>query len=176
MVFSVAMAVVGSSAMADHHEEKKAFSSQTIDLGVVVSDIDRSAKFYKEALGFKEVPGFDVPGDWANKVGLSDGSKLSVRVFVLGAGEAATKLKLMQFPDVRSKRTDNRYIHSQLGFSYLTLHITDTTAALARLAKAKIKPIAGGTRELPKPLPQGVYLTIVRDPDGNLIELVGPRG
>ena len=37
---------------------QSAFSTATIDLGVVVTDIEKSVKFYTEALGFKEVPGF----------------------------------------------------------------------------------------------------------------------
>ena len=66
-------------------------------------------------------------------------------------------------------------IHSQQGFSYLTIKVKDTVKALQRLDKAGIKPIARGSQELPASLAKGIYLTIVRDPDGNLIELVGPK-
>ena len=34
------------------------FSSQTIDLGVVVTDIDKSLEFYKDVVGFSEKDGF----------------------------------------------------------------------------------------------------------------------
>ena len=76
---------------------------------------------------------------------------------------------------MKSKKVDHRHIHSSLGFSYLTIVVKDTTAAVARAKKAGVRPIAKGPVPLPKGLPQGVYLTIVRDPDGNLIELVGPK-
>ena len=50
-----------------------------------------------------------------------------------------------------------------------------TDDALARLQKAGVKPIAEGPAILPKNLNRDLSLTIVRDPDGNLVELVGPK-
>ena len=156
-----------------HAEE--AFSSKTIDIGMVVSDIDKSVKFYTEAIGMKEASGFAVPGKYAAKVGLTDGQKLEVRVLTLGDGPNATKLKLMQFPEVESKKLRNRFIHTTLGVSYITLHVTDTAAAVERLKKQKIKTLKQSPQPLPEPLPSSIYLTIVRDPDGNFVELVGPK-
>lgn len=155
--------------------QDSAFASSTIDLGCVVSDVEKSVAFYTEAIGFKQVTGFAVPGDYASKVGLTDGKPLDIKVLILGEGDTATRLKLMHVAGAQSKQSDNRYIHSQLGFSYLTIKVKDTTAALERLAKAGVKPIAGGSQELPPSLGQGVFLTIVRDPDGNFVELVGPK-
>lgn len=152
-----------------------AFASQTVDIGIVVSDVEKAATFYTEALGFTEVEGFDVPAEMGKKSGLSAGQPFHVRVFVLGKEPTATKVKLMEFPDAPGAGPDNAYIHSTLGLSYLTLHITDTTAAMERLTAAGVKPIAEGPYELPEGFPKGVYLTIIRDPDGNLIELVGPK-
>lgn len=140
-----------------------------------MSDIENSLKFYKEAIGFREVPGFGVPGDFAKDVGLTDGAALEIKVLVLGEGDGATKLKLMQLPGVESKKSDNRHIHSQLGFSYLTIVVKSTDDALARLAKAGVEPIAKGPLALPANLNPELALTIVRDPDGNLVELVGPK-
>jgi hypothetical protein len=48
-------------------------------------------------------------------------------------------------------------------------------AALARLAKVGAKPIAKSPIALPDHLGKGLFLTCVRDPDGNLVELIGPR-
>ena len=42
-------------------------------------------------------------------------------------------------------------------------------------ARVELRAKKAGVKPLPKGLPQGVYLTIVRDPDGNLIELLGPK-
>ena len=54
----------------------KNFSSQTIDLGVVVTNIDKSLEFYKDVVGFSEKDGFEVKGDFPQKVGLTDGTSL----------------------------------------------------------------------------------------------------
>ena len=156
-------------------ETKGPFARTTVDLGVVVSDVEKAVKFYTEAIGFTEVQGFSVPGDFCKDAGLTAGKKLDIRVVVLGEGASATRLKLMSVPGVKSKKSDNRTLHSQLGFSYLTIHVKDTTAAVARLKRAGVAPIAKGPVPLPKGLPQGVFLTVLRDPDGNLIELVGPK-
>jgi len=151
------------------------FASQTVDIGIVTSDVEKAAAFYTKALGFTEVEGFDVPGPMGKASGLSDNQPFHVRVFVLGKEPTATKVKLMQFADAPGAKADHAYIHTTLGLSYLTLHITDTTAAMERLTAAGVTPIAEGPYELPEGFPKGVYLTIVRDPDGNLIELVGPK-
>jgi len=165
-------AICASSVRA---EDKSEFARPTIDLGMVVSDVGRSVKFYTEAIGFKEVQGFAVPGDFAGDAGLTYNKPLDVHVLVLGEGDGATKLKIMQIKDTESKKSDNEYIHSQLGYRYITIFVADTNAAVARLKKAGAKSIAKHPLPLPKGLPEGVFLTVVRDPDGNLVELVGPK-
>jgi len=137
---------------------------------VVVSDIEASVTFYTDVIGFTEVEGFRVPAAFCTAAGLTKDKPLAVRVLVLGEGEDATKLKLMQVADVQPKQAD----HSQLGFSYLTIFITDTNAALERLRTGGTAPLAKGPVRIGED-PSGAYLTLVRDPDGNLIELIGPR-
>jgi catechol 2,3-dioxygenase-like lactoylglutathione lyase family enzyme len=155
--------------------EDREFSSAIVDIGVVVQDIEKSVKFYTESIGFKELPGFSVPADFARDSGLTDNQPLDIRVLVLGEGENATKLKLMHLPGVTSKTSDNQFIHSQFGLRYLTVFVSDMNAALKRLEKTDVKPVGKPAVPLPPPLAQGVHLTLVRDPDGNLIELIGPN-
>jgi len=148
------------------------FASLTIDLGVIASDVERSATFYTEAAGFTEIQGFDAAAALTRDAGLTDGkSDVHVRVFTLGEGPGATRLKLMQFKSSPGAAPDNAYIHSTLGFRYLTIRVKDQSAVLARLSKAGVKVLAKG----PCPLPGGAWLTCVKDPDGNLVEFVGPK-
>lgn len=145
------------------------FSKPMIDLGCVVSDADAAVKFYTTAIGFKEVKGFSVDAEFATAVGLTDQKKLDVRVLKLGDGEGATALKLLQITD-DSQKPKNDFIHSSLGFSYLSIYVKDMDAAMKRLESAGVKSVAQ-----PKPIPSTpVALVLVRDPDGNLIELIGP--
>jgi lactoylglutathione lyase len=151
------------------------FARTTIDLGVVVSDVAKSVAFYTQAVGFKEVPGFQVTGQFTADAGLADNHPVNVRVLVLGDGPSATRLKLMELPAAAPKRSDNQFIHSELGFRYITIGVKDMTAAVARLEKAGVKPLGKTPMALPKSLAPDVYLTVFRDPDGNFVEFVGPK-
>jgi len=155
--------------------ETVTFTSSTIDIGMVVQDLEKSVSFYKDVIGFHEIAGFEVPSSLANDAGLTDDKSLSIRVLVLGDGPEATKLKLMRVAETSPRQGDNEFIHSHNGFRYLTIMVADTDTALARLAKNDVKPIANGPVSLPKSLaPKSIFLTCVRDPDGNIIELLGP--
>ncbi len=165
-----AVVAVVATGYAGRGGVKPGFVSPTVDVGIVVDDLEKSAAFYTEALGFTEVKGFDVSAEMGGGSGLTSDLDFHVRVFVLGDGPGATKIKLMSFPKAPGKKVDHRFIHSSLGYSYLTLFVKDTTAALARAKKAGATPI-----KPPYLLPGGSgYLTLVRDPDGNIIELVQP--
>ncbi len=153
--------------------EEKDFSRKTIDLGVVVRDLEKSGKFYTDVIGFTEANGFSVPAEFCNQAGLTDQQPLTIRVFVLGAGEDATKLKLMELPQAKPKPADQRFIHSQLGVSYLTIFVSDIDAALERIRKGNAKLASKGAVALPGN--NQLFLVLVRDPDGNLIELIGPK-
>ncbi len=168
------MGVAGSQIPLAAGAEPVAFPRATIDLGVVVSDLEKSIRFYTEGIGFRELKGFDVSAEIARAAGLTDSKPLSVRVLVLGEGPDATKLKLMQVAGTTPKGADNDFIHSHTGFRYLTIFVAKTDATLARLFKLGVKPIAQSPVVLPESLAPGMRLTCVRDPDGNLIELIGP--
>ena len=156
---------------APAQESESEFSTPTIDLGCVVSDIDASVTFYTEAIGFKKAGGFKVAADYANDVGLTDNKSLDITVLALGDGAGATKLKLMQVDG--GKKAPNDHIHTTYGYSYITVMVKSSDAAMKRLKAAGVKPVAKSPLSLPGN--PNVILTIVRDPDGNLVELVGPN-
>ncbi len=171
---ALSLVVLVCSSQVSLAQSKSEFASATIDLGVVVSDLDKSLAFYTDAIGFTETTGFSVPADFCADAGLTDSLALDIRVLVLGEGNSATKLKLMAVPGAANRKSDNSFIHSQLGYSYLTIYVADADATLARLKQAGAKPVAKGPVPLPEGFPAGMTLTVVRDPDGNLIELIGP--
>jgi catechol 2,3-dioxygenase-like lactoylglutathione lyase family enzyme len=150
------------------------FARTTIDLGMIVSDIDKSVAFYTQAIGLKEVPGLQATGQFTGDAGLTDHQPANVRILVLGDEPTATRLKLMAMPAAQPKRGDTKFIHSEFGFRYITIRVKDMTAALARLDKAGVKPLGKGPLALPKSSSKS-YLAVFRDPDGNFVELVGPK-
>lgn len=151
------------------------FSRSTIDLGMVVTDVAKSAKFYTDAIGFKEAQGFSVSAEFCADAGLTDKKELNIRVFTLGDEPSATKLKLMTAAGVKTRKSDNDFVHSQTGFRYLSIYVTDGAAAMERLRKAGVKPLGKAPVAIPGNA-DGLSLAVVRDPDGNLVELIGPYG
>lgn len=149
------------------------YAHPRVDFGVVVSDLERSKAFYEQALGLKEASSFTVPGDVAGALGLSESLPFTVHVMQLGEGPGATQLKLMQFEGTRPHRPDNGFIHSTYGVRYLTFYVDDLAAALDRAAGHGVKPVAKGPQPI-DPIAPGMGIALVRDPDGNFIELVGP--
>ena len=162
------------SHTAQSEESEGEFLEPTIDLGCVVSDVEASVKFYTEAIGFQNVGGFEVNGPYAKDVGLTDGSALKITILTLGEGEEATKLKLMQV-EGSNQKAPNDHIHTTLGYSYITIFVKSTDAALERLKNAGVETIANSPLPLPDNLDPAMSITLVRDPDGNFVELVGPN-
>jgi len=73
-IFAVGLSVLAVKA-AGPGKGESAFTRTTIGVGIVVSDVERSVRFYKEALGFMEVGRFEVPDKMAKATGLEEGSQ-----------------------------------------------------------------------------------------------------
>ena len=172
---AILLTIVGAGLTGSTLTAADDYTKEAIDIGMIVSDIEKSVEFYTKAVGMKELKGFSLPADVANNTGLTNNKALTVRVLSLGDKADGTHLKLIAMPNTQSAASENEYIHSQLGFRYLTIYVKDTNAAVERLKKAGARPVAKSPVELPKSLAPGMFLTVVRDPDGNFVELVGPK-
>jgi catechol 2,3-dioxygenase-like lactoylglutathione lyase family enzyme len=172
-ILVVAWIVAGCIMMAAAKQNgaRAEFTRTTIDLGLVVSDVEKALEFYTKALGFTETGSFEVSGQMASDTGLTDNQPFKVHVLALGNEPMATKLKIMRIAGANSKKVDNQYIGSSLGFRYLTILVADLTKAMDRLQQYGAAPVkapyrlSGGNNDL----------ILVKDPDGNIIELIGPR-
>jgi lactoylglutathione lyase len=171
----LSIALISFAATSLAVADEVTFPRTTIDLGTVVTDLEKSVAFYTQGVGFRQLESFDVPAELAASAGLTDQKPLSIRVLALGDGPTATKLKLMQVAGTTPRTGDNEFIHSHTGFRYLTIMVENTDEALARLAKMGVKPLAKSPVSLPEDLAPGMFLTCVKDPDGNVVELIGPR-
>ena len=171
-VLATASVVVFGGAQ---NEVETTFSDATMDLGIVVSDLDESVRFYTQVVGLEKTGGFAVGQDFCRDAGLTDGYDLDIQVLSPNGDTDGTGVKLMEISGVDSRKGDHRFIHSQLGYSYLTFHVADIEAASRRMKTAGIKAV--GSEQVPVPLetPVPIFLTVIADPDGNLIELVGPK-
>ena len=177
VIVCVAVLGAGLFVLAGAKEKEKTsskpgdFASTTIDFGIVCSDIERSVDFYTQAVGMTELDGFDVDATLAQNVGLTDNQAFRVHVLVLGKGDNATKMKLMEFKKAPGRKANQDFIHSTLGMRYTTLAVKDITAANLRMIAYGSMPLSKGLTEIPN----GRFLGVYRDPDGNFVELVGPK-
>ncbi|HET6423300.1 MAG TPA: VOC family protein, partial [Planctomycetaceae bacterium] len=129
-----------------------------------------------DVVGFQQVAEFDVPGDFAKQIGITNSLPAHVHVLALGDGPGATKIKLMQFKQAPGARIDQTYFHSTYGFRYLTVFVKDMPTAMARAGKQGAKPISNEAITIPESIaPGGVQIAVLRDPDGNFVELVGAK-
>ena len=152
--------------------QKSNFSNEVIDLGIVVKDMSKSVKVYKEVIGMQEIPGFTGSAQVTGDSGLADFQKVDVRIFVLSESPKASKIKIMQFTERPGKLSDQTFINSTYGLSYITIFVKSMNEAMQRLAAHGIK----ADKKSPVAIPgTDLYLAVVRDPDGNFIELVGPQ-
>ena len=145
------------------------FSSETIHVGVVASDLEASLRFYLEAIGMQRVSSFEIDEDFGQRSGLSGGVPFKVEVLQLGTGETATQWKVMTFGD-RAELQQNTHIHNRVGMQYITIFVNDLQASIDRLAAHNI-PLLG---ESPTPLSDGNHFVLVKDPDDTFVELIGP--
>lgn len=166
-VLTVAIASLLTSCSSNSN-----FASGTIDMGVVVSDSQKSLAFYK-SLGFVESPSFEVPKEITGDAGLLDYKKATIHVLSLNGAPTDTKLKLMQLPGDHKKQ-DQTFIDSTYGASYITIFVKDMNKVVEKVKMNKIKILAKGPVDL---TPVGFapnFLLCIKDPDGNYIEFVGP--
>lgn len=145
------------------------FTSETIDIGVIVSDLDESLDFYKEVVGMKQTGEFSVDETMAKESGLSNGVPFDVKVLKLGTGEEATQFKLMSFGS-RAARQNNDYIYDHTGMQYITINVKDLSPVVERV-KAHDVSMLGNS---PVKLGEDRYLLLIRDPDDTFVELIGP--
>lgn len=156
----------------------KQFSRTSVDIGIVVRSIEESLKFYEQALGARKGESFTMSSAMVQKLGLADGTSMKVQVVSLGEKNQATKIKLIELPGQPVKPLDagaQPVSTSHLGIRYITIFVTNLDKLIAKLNKIKKKPIFGGPMCLGEKDSQEVCLLTVHDPDGNLIELVGPK-
>lgn len=61
--------------------EPAKFASGIVDIGMVAKDLEKTAKFYTEVVGLKEVKGFEASAEKATAFGLTDNQPAKVRMW-----------------------------------------------------------------------------------------------
>jgi catechol 2,3-dioxygenase-like lactoylglutathione lyase family enzyme len=145
--------------------------TEVSSIGLTVTDIDRSAAFYEDVLGFvRDGEVSEVAGDrWEHLYGVF-GLRLRVARLRLG-GES---IELLQFlaPAGRPVPADSR--SNDRWFQHVAIIVRDMDVAYARLRRAGITHASPGPQRLPdwNPNAGGIRAFYFRDPDGNHLEIL----
>jgi len=136
--------------------DKKELGSPSIriavDVGVVVSEMEKSLAFYRDLIGLPFVTELNT-----KLIGVG-------RMVQLKHGESIIKLVEMEKkPSIESPGG----ISSAFGYRYITLMIPDMDTIVAKTAKGNV-PIKIPVTELGN----GAKIFMVEDPDGNVVEFV----
>lgn len=123
-------------------------AKESLDLGILVSDINASLKFYQDNLGLKFI----------EKIPVWFGTMYRLRF-------GSSDFKLI---DPKNKPLKGLVgLDAQFGFRYVTFVIRNISKVCEELKKMDIE------FEVPeKELRPGVRIAMVRDPDGNIVEFV----
>lgn len=141
----------------------------TIDVGVVVDDLEASLPFYREVLGMEQRRTIDITEDFGQRSGLTGGAPTEIRVLTLGDGDAATEWKLMTFPDLPAAASESN-ITDQQGMQYVTLQVDQLGPYLERARSHGVEPLG----DTPIALGEEDHFLLLQAPEGTFVELIGP--
>ncbi len=122
-----------------------------LDLGIVTNNIGSMIAFYTETLGFKKIGEVPFPG-------------LGV-VNKLDCGKSQIKILALENPPAHENITGD--FSTSSGFRYCSLNLDNLKEVIDSCISSNIKVVNG-----PMEIRSKVWVAIIQDPDGNLIELM----
>jgi catechol 2,3-dioxygenase-like lactoylglutathione lyase family enzyme len=141
-------------------------------INIVVSDLERSVRFYTELLGFRKTREAYLEGEWIDRIVGLRGVKARAAFIVAPAGEPRMELLAYTAP-VGGAFPDNSRANT-IGLRHIALRVDDMAATVARLRAAGVNVFSDPVR-----VPAGVVqhdagektLVYFLDPDGVILEL-----
>jgi catechol 2,3-dioxygenase-like lactoylglutathione lyase family enzyme len=126
-------------------------AKDSLDVGLIVSDIDKSRNFYETLLGLKFQGTMDLPFGTMFR-------------FLFGTSQVKLILPKRTPPPAGAIGLER-----QLGFRYITFYVKNLTELCTDL-RAKGVEFTVAEREI---VP-GRKIAMIKDPDGNIVEFVQP--
>lgn len=142
-------------------------------IGICVSDLERSTRFYRDGLGFEVVSSVVVGDEFARLMEIDGEVRLEARVL----RRDGLSIELLCFHRPGHRGSPRRRPLNELGFTHLSFRVDDLDAVAGA-----IRALGGEAHEATRTRgaavpgdPEGVYLYCT-DPDGVRIELVEREG
>ena len=139
-------------------------------VGITVSDLERSVRFYTQGLGFEEVVRQTSDAPYLALTGYA-GVEIAA-VFVRLEDGLTLELQEYRRVDAGPARTSGT---APVGSSHVSLRVDDLDLALARAERAGGRRVTEAV-ELDRGINEGARAVYLRDPDGYTIELFEPPG
>ena len=132
--------------------------------GIVVSDMDKSLKFYRDLLRLKPVIDFEEKGEFIDSVLGGSGIQVRMVKMVADDGGMVELLHYISHPMTRAK--DNKLY--EIGPTHMAFTVDSIDETYARLSAAGVP-----FNSQPVVAPDGkARLAFCQDPDGTFLELV----
>lgn len=129
-------------------------TKSAIDLGIVITDSERSLAFYRDVLGFEHTADTPMAGGTMHRLMCGD-----------------SMIKLVKFDAVPEARPSPGGLTGATGYRYFTINCSNVAemAAACEAAGARVAVA-------PSEIRPGVTIAMVEDPDGNWVEFVHYAG
>jgi len=145
-------------------------------INIIVSDLERSLRFYTEVLGLEETKRAHLEGEWIETIVGLKGVRAEVAYVEAPAG--APRIELLQYVTPRGAAPEECGLSNTVGLRHIAFRVTDIEAVCERLRVAGVVPLSP-----PTIVPADVIthsaghkvLCYFRDPDGVLLELAEYR-
>ncbi len=134
-------------------------------IGICVSDLERSVRFYRDTLCFTELSRFNVEGEQAATLIELPSGKIQT-VYLEREG---VRIELLYYPELGSEEIPAPRPMNRVGLTHLSLRVEDLDKTLAEVVNA------GGTcltQSRVENKDWGTKAIFVTDPDGLRIELL----
>ena len=134
-------------------------------VGICVTELDRSLRFYCEGLGFEHVATHDLDSAYADALEVPE--TVAFKSVFLAKGPTSVELLVWEGPDAEGTPSSRRNL---MGLTHLSFWVPDVEAAAAALVAA------GGTvidsTRTKSPESGELQLLFCADPDGTRVELM----
>jgi catechol 2,3-dioxygenase-like lactoylglutathione lyase family enzyme len=134
-------------------------------VGICVSDLERSRRFYRDALGFKEVARLQTSSPPTRQLL----QMKQVDLHALFLERDGLRIELLYYPTPGCTAGERPRPMNQLGLTHLAIRVDDLDATIAALARAGARPIEGTAIDNPE---FQARAAMVLDPDGMRLELI----
>ena len=166
ILFSLLAACTAQGPTTSPREETPPVASaaprRTLDVGIVVADMTRSLNFYRDLIGLTVVAEFRIA-----QVGEPVVSRIGDGKMVwLAYRESFIKLVEM---DVKPSARTPTGLSKAIGYRFITLPVPDIETLMTKMEQAEA-PVVVPVVEFA----DGVKISMVEDPDGNVVEFVEP--